>query len=269
MSDTSTFLALRNFGGVPEITPNAHELRRRALELAAPIQKVENEEEQMTAVAALRELKAIRTGIEATRKSVKAPVLELGKDIDRIASDFTDATNREELRLQGLINHFQRKQLEAQRAEEERVRHEQAEAQRLADEAKRKREEAERVNSEALKAEATKLEEKALDATMATELAAAPVAVQKPKGLVVQSRLNFQVIDPIIFCQAYPQFFSWNAETEMLKLKRREILEELNREDGKGLFHVAQFPEELPAQGSRIAKPPGIRIYEETKSHVR
>lgn len=270
MSDTSSFLALRNFGGVPEITPDAHSLKRQALELAKPIIKVEMETEQAAAVVAMRELKSIRTGIEATRKSVKAPVLELGKQIDTIAADFMADAEKEEKRLQGLINHYQRIQLDRQRAEEDRVRQEQAEAQRLEAEAKRKREEAERANDPALKEEAAKLEEKALDATMAGELAGGTVAIAKPKGLVVQSRLNFQIMDAIVFCQAYPDFFSWHPETETLKLKRREILEELNREDGKGIFHEAKFPEELPdRKGSRIVKPAGMRVFEETKSHVR
>lgn len=270
MSDTSSFLALRGFGGVPEITPDAHTLKRHALEHAKPILKVENETEQAAAVEALRELKSIRTGIEATRKSVKAPVLDLGKKIDAIASDFIADAEREERRLQGLVNHYQRVQLDRQRAEEDRLRREQTEAQRLEEEAKRKREEAEQANDPALKEEAAKLEEKALDATMAGELSGGTVAIAKPKGLVVKSRLNFQIMDAIVFCQAYPQFFSWNAETETLKLKRREILEELNREDGKGIFHETKFPEELPDhKDSRIVKPAGMRVFEETKSHVR
>lgn len=267
--NTSTFLALRNFGGVPEITPNAHTLKQQALALAKPILKVEDETDQLAAVTALRELKAIRTGIEATRKSVKAPVIELGKQIDIIASEFVDEATREELRLQGLINHYQRKQLEAQRAEEERIRREQAEVQRLAEEAQRKREEAERANDPALRVEAAKLEEKSLDATMAGELTSGPLAAPKPKGLVVQNRLNFEITDAIIFCQAYPQFFTWLEAIESLKVKRREILEEINRPDGKGIFHMTHFPEELPPQGSQLAKPPGMRIFEETKSHVR
>lgn len=267
--DTSAALVLKNFGGVPEITPSAQELKVQALALARPIAKVENEAEQAIAIDALQALKAIRTGMEATRKSVKAPVLELGRQIDSIASDFLDDCSKQEGRLQGLINHFQRKQLEAQRAEEERVRREQAEAQRLEDEAKRKREEAERANDPVLIKEAAKLQEKALDASMAGELSASSIVIAKPKGLVVKSRLNFQITDANVFNQAYPQFWTWHEEAETLKLKRREILEELNREDWKGIFHVTQYPEELPDRGSRLAKPPGMRIFEETKAHVR
>lgn len=270
MSDTSSFLTLRNFSGVPEITPDAYALKKAAIELALPIKKVETEDEQALAVAVLKEFKSIRTGIEATRKSVKAPVIELGKKIDSIASMFMEDANREEQRLQGLINHYQRKQLELQRAEEERLRREQAEAARLVEEARRKQEEAERANDPALKREAAKLEERALDAQLSNELSGGVVAVAKPKGLVVKSRLNFEITDAILFCQAWPQFFTWHADTETLKVKRREIVEELNREDCKGAFHLTHFPEELPTQtDSRIVRPAGMRVFEETKSHVR
>ncbi len=266
---TASILVLKDFSGTPEITANAQELKARAIALAKPILKVETEADQAAAVAALRDLKAIRSGMESTRKSVKAPVIELGRKIDTIAADFLQETDREEMRLQGLINHFQRKQLEEKRAEELRQQRERDEAVRLETEAKRKREEAERANDEKLRAEASKLEAAALNKSMATELAPEPLAINKPKGLVVKSRLNFEITDAIVFCQAYPQFFNWHAETETLKLKRREILEELNREDGKGIFHRTQFPEELPPKDSQLVNPPGMRVFEDMKSYVR
>lgn len=278
---TSSILVLRDFAGTPEITPGAQELKRRAIELAKPMVKVETEHEQALAVGALRELKAIRSGMESTRKAVKAPVIELGKKIDSIAADFLTETDREEMRLQGLINHFQRKQLELKREEEQRVAREQAETLRLEEEARRKREQAERdaqaaktaeqvKAAEKLRTEAASLEAAALDKSMATELAPVAIVPAKPKGLVVKSKLNFEVTNAIVFCQAYPQFFSWSAEAETLKLKRREILEELNREDGRGIFHRSHFPEELPTdKQQQLVKPPGMRVFEETKSHVR
>lgn len=270
MPDTSSLLALRDFGGVPEISPDAQELKKQALALSVPITKVETEQEQALAVNALQALKAITRGMESTRKAVKAPVLELGKKIDAVAATFTAEVEFEEGRISGHINHFQQLLLRKKREEEERLAAEQRETQRLEEEAARLRAEAEKKNDPALKEQAAALEEKALDAQMAGELSAGPLVVAKPKGLVVKSRINFQVTDPHVFCQAYPQFFSWNAETETLKVKRREILEALNREDGKGIFHETQFPEELPDhKGSRIVKPAGLRVFEETSSHVR
>jgi hypothetical protein len=269
MSGNASPLVLRNFSGSPEITPEAFALRKLALERSIPIKKVETEQEQFLAVMILRDLKAIRNGMETTRKSVKAPVLELGKKIDAIAADFLQEIDREEMRLQGHINHHQKTQLRLKREEEEKVIRDQAEAERLKLEAEKLREEAQRTSDPALKEQASELEAVALDKTLSSELSAS-ITISKPKGLVVRERLNFQIEDAIIFCQAYPQFFSWNPETETLKLKRREILEELNKPDAKGIFHLAQFPEELPDEkGSRIAKPPGMRIFEDLRSHVR
>lgn len=268
MSDTSHLLALRNFGGVPEISPDAQKLKKQALALSVPITKVETEQDQALAVNALQALKAITRGMEATRKAVKAPVLELGKKIDAVAAEFVCEVDREEMRISGHVNHFQREQLRLQREAQAKAEAEQREAQRLTDEAERLRKEAEQKPELAPAVAAA--EEKALDAQMAGELTGGAVAIVKPKGLVVKSRLNFQITDAIVFCQAYPQFWTWHAETETLKLKRREILEDLNREDGKGVFHTTRFPEELPDQkGSRICKPAGMRVFEEVKSHVR
>lgn len=267
MSDTSSFLALKGFAGVPEITPDALKLKRAALALSAAIQKVTSDPEQMLAVHALRELKNIRTGIEATRKAVKAPVLELGKQIDNLASDFIEEVNKEEMRVKGHVNHFQRKQLELKAEEERRLEREAVEAQKLKDQAERLRKEAELSGRADLIETAVNMEAQALDATMSAELSQS-LAIAKPKGLIVKNRLNFQVMDAMIFAQAYPEFWNWNEETETLKLKRRDILEELNKE--KGRFHLSTFPEELPDQkDSRIVKPLGLRIFEEMRSHVR
>lgn len=270
MSDTSSLLALRDFGGVPEITPDAQELKKQALALSVPITKVETEQEQALAVNALQALKAITRGMEATRKSVKAPVLDLGKKIDAVAATFVQEVEREENRVSGMVNHFQREQLRLKREAEEQAERDRLAAEKLEEEAKRLREEAEKKQDPALLQEATVLEEKALDVQMAGELSTGTIVVAKPKGLVVKQKLNFQILDALVFCQAYPQFFSWNAETETLKLKRRDILDELNREDGKGIFHETKFPEELPDhKGSRIVKPAGMRVFEETSSFVR
>jgi hypothetical protein len=253
-------LVLRGFGGVPEITADAFQLREKAVALAKPIQKVATEQEQTAAVAALRELKAIRTGMESTRKAVKAPVLDLARKIDNIAGDFVSEIIDEELRLQGMINHYQRKQLDAQREEQERL---QREAQ-TAEELKRKAEQ--ETNPE----RKSDLEARALDMELGSEVSA-PLAVAKPKGLVVRERVNFKLTDAIVFCQGYPQFWKWNTENESLKLDRMAILDELNHPSGKGLFHRTHWPECLTADPAKpeLVRPPGMEVFLETKSHVR
>src|SRR4030095_12781815 len=114
-------LVLRDFHGVPEITQDAWALKKAALEAARPVARVETPEQQATAVEALRKLKEVRAGIEASRKAVKAPVLDLGRKIDEIARNYVEEIEKQYGRLSGLINHYQRKQLEA-RSEAERQR---------------------------------------------------------------------------------------------------------------------------------------------------
>src|SRR6516162_2232188 len=59
VSDT---IILRDFAGVPEITPSAYQLRNDALNAAHPVRQVTNDDEQAQAVAALRLLKDLRSG---------------------------------------------------------------------------------------------------------------------------------------------------------------------------------------------------------------
>ncbi len=245
--------------GAPEITPEAFALRNQAIERARPIQSVTNNQEQAAAVEALRDLKAIRTGIETTRKSVKAPVLELGKKIDNVAADFVEDVLKHEGRLSGMINHFQRKKLDEQRQEAERLAREQKEADRLREQAA--------VENDPNKKSA--LEQQAFEKQMETEVSGT-ITVAKPKGLVVRERVNFRIVDPIVFVQAYPQFFKWHPDNETLKLDRMRVLDELNRDDGRGVFHRTHFPEELaPSNRPAFVKPPGIEIFSDLKSHIR
>jgi len=253
-------LVLRNFSGVPEITPDAFKVREKALTVARPIQSVTNETEQLSAVAALRELTAVRKGMETTRKAVKAPVLDLGKKIDTIAADFIEDVLWQEGRLRGLINHFQRKQIEAAQAEADRVERERKEAEVLAAKAAQEQD----PNKKAA------LQSESFEKLMESDVSQAPVVV-KLKGLVVRQRVNFKVIDPIVVAQAYPEFWKWNADHETLKLDRMRILDELNRDDGRGYFHRTHFPEELPPDPSRpeFVRPVGMQVFNETKTHIR
>ncbi len=246
--------------GIPEVTPEAFKLRESAIALAAPIQSVTNDQELVAAVAALRELKRIRSGMEATRKAVKAPVLELGKAIDAKAADFIEDVLKQEGRLTGMVNHFERKQRDQARADAERLEREKAEALALQ---KKADEEKDPDKKQAFT-------DQAFDKQMEADAAAGTIALSQPRGLVVREKVNFRIKDPIVFVQAYPQFFKWNADNESLKLDRMRVLDELNREDRKGVFHMTHFPEELaPAAKPAFVKPPGMEIFADLKTHVR
>jgi hypothetical protein len=259
-------LVLRGFQGKIEVTPDAYELKREAIKAASAIAKVETPEQQIAAVAVLREVKAVINGMEQTRKAVKAPVLALGKEIDATAHGFIQEVDKQYGRLTGLINHYQKK-LAREKAEEElKIQQEEQTAARLREQAANLRASATNKYTES---EARKLEQEAFDLEMNTELAVVP-GIEKPKGLVVRNRINFQVLDAIVFCQAWPDFWKWHAETETLKLDRMRILDELNREDCAGCFHKTRFPEELSrSDDRRLVQPAGLRVYEDLKAHLR
>jgi hypothetical protein len=266
-------IVLKDFSGIPEITQTAFQLRTTALKAASQVARVENDLQQVTAVEALRLLKEIRSGMEASRKAVKAPVLALGRKIDEIAHDFLSQCDKQEGRLQGMVNHYQRKQLERQREQEQELANEAKRASELEVSASEMRHKAVFETDPIKKAEllhkADQLESEAINAQMTGELAVSEEA-SRPKGLVVRQRINFQVTDPIVFCQAYPKFWKWNNDTETLKLDRQGILDELNKPNSDGIFHKTKFPEELSTSGDRrLVRPAGIRVYEETKAHVR
>src|SRR6266478_1687544 len=270
-------LVLREFSGSIEVTESAKELKSKALTAAKPIKKVETVNEQQVAVEALRDLKAIRTGIESARKSVKAPVLELGRKIDALASDFLQECYREEMRLQGLVNHYQRKQLQISRAEEAQITQRAKQADELNLEAQELRHnsvfEPDLDSKRAMLKRAEEIEAQALDAKLTAETIEVP-EVAKPKGLVVRQRINFQVIDALVFTQAWPQFWKVSAngdhQNERLVVDRQKVLDELNAPNRDGVFHKTRFPEELSqTEDQALVQPAGLRGYDETKSHVR
>jgi hypothetical protein len=270
----SAQLVLKNFSGVPEITQDAWQLKKDALASARTVARVETAEQQLTAVAALKKLKEVRSGIEDSRKAVKAPVLLLGRKIDEIARNYVEEIERQYGRLSGMINHYQRKQLAIQGEERDKIESSQTLAAQLRGKAAKLRENAATMFKDSAPqklaiTQAEQMEREAFDLEMNTELALIP-AIEKPKGLVVKNRINFQVTDAIVFAQAWPQFWKWHEDTETLKLDRMRILDELNREDQRGLFHMTRFPEELSqTEDRRLVQPAGLRVYEEIKSHVR
>jgi hypothetical protein len=273
-NDEVNQLVLKDFGGIPEITQEAWQLKREALEVAGKIAWVKTPQQQTAAVAALQKLKVVRSGIEDSRKAVKAPVLELGRKIDEIARNYAEEIEKQYGRLSGMINHYQRKLLAAQQEEIDKAKAQGSQVVELREKAAEYRalmlQAVDMRSATEWKSKAEKLETEAFDLEMQLETAPVTVANDKPKGLVVKNRVNFQVIDAIVFAQAWPQFWKWHEDTETLKLDRMRILDELNRADQRGVFHMTRFPEELSqVEDRRLVQPAGLRIYEETKSHVR
>jgi hypothetical protein len=141
-------------GGLPAVTLEADVVVQRdtALAEAWQIQSITCPADERVATIAGVSLKKILNAAEASRKDVKAPVLDVGKRIDGLAAEYVAPITAALARLGALLARWQ--EAERQRvAAEERAR--QAEIQRL---------EAERLAAEA---EARRLQEAALESEAA------------------------------------------------------------------------------------------------------
>jgi septal ring factor EnvC (AmiA/AmiB activator) len=160
--------------------------------------------------------------VEASRKEVKKPVLEIGRQIDAIAADYVQEIEAEEVRLSGLVGEWvreqQRKQREADEAarrERERIERERLEAERKAREAEmaalraqqdasdksRREAEAAQRQAEAAKREAEEARRRAEEAAKAAQVPAPIQPAQKGVSEVV----DFEVVDIDAFHAKFPQ----------------------------------------------------------------
>ncbi len=173
-------------------TPDAIAKRDELLALARKGTCVKSHDSAERATEVLRQLTTFVRTVEASRKDAKAPVLDLGKQIDGVASGLVDAIKQESDRINGLISTYNAAEAERERQalinareEEQRIlrereakeREEQEAAHRLQEEADRKarelEEKASRARSEARKAE---LEAQARKVQEEAEKAAAEAA---------------------------------------------------------------------------------------------
>lgn len=136
-----------------QIAPAALAQRDAALSSAALIGKVENAAQNESATRAHIELKRISAGFEKERKKLKEPILEAGRQLDRVVNTELQEIEKEIGRISALSAAFQlaeqrrvreeeelqRKELErieqARQAEIARIAREQAEVERKAREA--------------------------------------------------------------------------------------------------------------------------------------
>lgn len=271
-------LVLRDFAGKIETTPEALHRKQELIAKGKEITQVTNTDEQTTALAAHRGLKALRVEVEAQRKAIKAPVLALGKQIDDVAATFIADAEKVEKYLEGHINHYQQKLQEEQRrreqeAEQQRLAAERAalDAQRAQQEAERKRLEAERLELEAqqMKAgkrqeaaqaeadriaeEARRLQEEAIAKELEAESIPEPIVaqVEQTKGVTAKEVKDYLVLGSnefeqhknlILFAAKYPNLVK-------VEIRRRDLLDAI-------------------ANGT-ITEAPGIQITSNLKTTIR
>ena len=133
---TTAALILAGEGYQLTISSEARQKKSDLLAKAAGVTRVTDNEESDLAQFQIRRLAEMRILIEKSRKTVKEPVLAVGKAIDKAAADFLLEIEDEEKRLKGLVGaHAEEvERIKRIKAEEERRAFEEARAAREAKE---------------------------------------------------------------------------------------------------------------------------------------
>lgn len=146
-------LILAGDGYALSIDPKAEELKSELLAESSKLTAVLDTASSEVAKEQVKKLARMRRLVEVSRNTVKAPVLQVGRDIDAKAKQFLADVQSEEERLKELVGDYAEKVEEARRKAIEEERKAAAERERLEREAEEARLEAERKAAEAKKAE--------------------------------------------------------------------------------------------------------------------
>lgn len=230
-------IELLNFSGAAVAVHEDSEARKvEALATSSEIVEITDEFDNQCAVTAARDVKAIISEIEACRKKVKAPVLELGKSIDKAAKDFVGELQTELARVNRLLTDYATEQrkiaFEAERKRQEEQR--KIEAEKLAAAEKLKQAE----TPEEVKEARQKVEEKV---KAEADVKAVVTEPEKAEGLTVRQVKDFRIIDIMETLKARPDLVH-------VMPNRQEILKAIKE------------------PGALI---PGLEIFTETKTSVR
>lgn len=215
--------------------------KENALATATLVHKVTSPSQEKLAADTMRDLKAVERTVEDARKTVKAPILEIGRKIDSAASVFILEVQGEHHRIRRLVENYQaellRQKQEAERkAREElaRIERERAEAeraeQRRIEEARRAelakaRDEQERAAAEE-RAQRAAEEAQARAAQQAQQaqaavLTALPTPV-KTAGMAVAEEWDFEVKDALVLANCHPEFVTITPKVRDIKAALKE-----------------------------------------------
>lgn len=175
-------------------TQEARAKRNELLVLARKGNAIVSQESAEKAGAILREIKGFTRMVEDARKDVKAPVIDLGKKIDGLASELTGELESEATRISRLLGAYQAEQNRLI----EQARREAWEKERLIrEEADRKMREAEEHSrtQESLEKKQDKIEAQTAKAIVAVRNEALENIPAKPTGIATRSDIKFTVED--------------------------------------------------------------------------
>lgn len=212
-----------------------------------------SDEEMEMQAKCVQECKGLLDNTEDIRVAYKKPADQIGKLIQAKAAAYIGPVEKEQARLKSQIAHYQQKELERKAIEQRRVAVETA---RIADEQRKL------LADLGQAVEAGDFEAELALETKALEIPAAPmpvvVAPVKVAGMSSRQAFDFEVTNWNAFLLAFPQFWEWKADDEMLKLKRRDISGVLNT-PGQRIFAIVDG---LPTA-------PGLRVFSDIKTSFR
>lgn len=194
-----------------EIIAEAEQMKIEALMSSKGIETVDDGFEATIAAEAQSALRHLIKGIEESRKLAKAPVLEIGRQIDSIAKDYIDDVKAEESRIARLLGAFQIVERDKKIAAERQAR---IQEQKVMAEA------AQQLNAEI---ENTELldDAQAKIANLRKEAAAKHDAVA---GVKVRTTTKFEIVDEAETLKARPDLFSLNDSKIRAALKTTKTI---------------------------------------------
>ena len=219
------------------IPQNVFDKKFELLGLSSAVITVGSFEDQESATQTLNLISKLLKEVEAARKAVKSPVLELGKKIDELAKNFTVELEHEKNRISRLIGNFVAEQ-ERKRIEEER---------RLREEAERKRREEEESQRKAQEEAKAKGEEVSLHPQEQTVSVPVTPIFQRRKvaGQRIIKVRKFEITDVTALLKSHPELFS--------------------PDDGK-IREFIRSIELVPGQVDDGKAISGLKIWDETKA---
>ena len=193
-------------GVIIEIVAEAEQMKIQALMSSKGIETVDDGFEATIAAEAQSALRHLVKGIEESRKLAKAPVLEVGRQIDSVAKDYIEEVKAEEERIAKLLGAFQIVERDKKLAAERQAR----------------------IQEQKVMAEAAHQLDADSDNTDLLDDAQAQIAILRQEaaakhdavaGVKVRTTTKFEIVDEAETLKARPDLFSLNESKIRAALK--------------------------------------------------
>ena len=198
-------------GVIIEIIAEAEQMKIEALMSSKGIDSVDDGFEATIAAEAQSALRHLIKGIEESRKLAKAPVLEIGRQIDSVAKDYIEDVKAEESRIARLLGAFQIVERDKKIAAERQAR----------------------IQEQKVMAEAAKQLDVGSDNTDLLDDAQAQIAILRQEvatkhdavaGVKVRTTTKFEIVDEAETLKARPDLFSLNDSKIRAALKTTKTI---------------------------------------------